>query len=166
MVSPELTEPNLILSENVFSFFPSSLHRERRTSYGQTPSQISILRMEQEKTAAVQNSMLYEIVYTFGVPQHDPHDYCQWEMINFSRMGHARVLYAFLETKQEKRYMDDVLAVDYGYQAQTVKLPDEGERFIYSISRTDDYGTLRKARNRLTALSAICWTRSWLHEVY
>ncbi len=79
-----------------------------------------------EKKAAFQNSMRYEIEYAFGVPQHDPHDYCQWEMINFARMGHARVLYAFLETEADKRqHKDDVLAVDYGYAAQTVVLPDE-----------------------------------------
>ena len=41
--------------------------------------------------------MLYKIVYTFGVPQHDPYDYRLWEMINFTRMAHARILYAFLE---------------------------------------------------------------------
>ena len=103
----------------------------------------SVSPTEQDKTAAFRNSMSYEIVYTFGVPQHDPHDYCQWEMINFSRMGHARVLYAFLETKEEKRYMDDVLAVDYGYRAQTVTLPAEARERLNKDLFHFSYGRLR-----------------------
>jgi hypothetical protein len=27
------------------------------------------------------NSMYYEILFTFGVPIHDPTDYCNWEAI-------------------------------------------------------------------------------------
>lgn len=80
---------------------------------------------DDQKKAAFQNSMLYEIVYTFGVPQHDPHDYCLWEMINFSRMGHARVLYAFLETPTERRLGDDVLAADFGFPAKRIELADD-----------------------------------------
>ena len=81
------------------------------------------------KKKAFQDSMLYEIVYTFGVPQHDPYDYCLWEMINFSRMGHARVLYAFLETHQEHRLGDDLLAADFGYPVKRIDLaPDDRKR--------------------------------------
>jgi hypothetical protein len=81
---------------------------------------------EEDLTAVFANSMWYEIVYTFGVPKHDPWDYCQWEMINLSRMAHARVLYGFLETKKEdRRFNDDVLAEDFGYPAQPVLLPKE-----------------------------------------
>ena len=81
------------------------------------------------KKAAFQNSMLYEIVYAFGVPQHDPHDYCLWEMINFTRMAHVRILYAFLETAVQCPFKDDVLAVDFGYPPQTITLPaDARER--------------------------------------
>ncbi len=79
---------------------------------------------EQAK-AAFQSSMLYEIVFTFGVPAYDPMDYSQWEVINFTRMAHARLLYDFLEKTKEERHKKDVLAVDYGYPAQTIALPIE-----------------------------------------
>jgi hypothetical protein len=70
------------------------------------------------------NSMLYEILFTFGVPVHDPTDYCNWEAINFNRMAHARLLYDFLETPIAKRYKDDVLAQDFGFPAAIIPLPN------------------------------------------
>jgi hypothetical protein len=82
----------------------------------------------EDKKAVFHNSLWYEIVFTFGVPAHDPTDYCQWEAINFSRMGHARVLYTFLETKTENRSQDDVLAEDYGFPAESINLPSEDRR--------------------------------------
>jgi hypothetical protein len=54
---------------------------------------------------------------------HDPADYFQWETINFSRLAHARLLYAFMETPKAKRYMDDVLAEDFDYPARAIPLP-------------------------------------------
>ena len=69
------------------------------------------------------NSLLYEILFTFGVPTHDPSDYCHWEAINFNRMAHARLLYIFLETPKAKRHGDDVLAEDFGYPASPILLP-------------------------------------------
>jgi hypothetical protein len=75
------------------------------------------------------NSMMYEILYTFGVPSHHPADYAQWEFINFSRLAHARVLYGFLQTPKSSRYRDDVLAEDFGYPAQPgILLPSDKER--------------------------------------
>jgi len=95
----------------------------------QRQAQTPAVWSDDDKKAAFQNSMVYEIVYTFGVPQHDPYDYCLWEMINFTRMAHARILYAFLETPVKGRFKDDVLAVDFGYPPQTVALPaDARER--------------------------------------
>jgi hypothetical protein len=74
------------------------------------------------------NSMLYEILFTFGVPPHDPNDYYIWEAINFSRMAHARLLYDFLETSTANRYKDDVLAEDFGCQAKPISLPDDDRK--------------------------------------
>jgi hypothetical protein len=72
------------------------------------------------------NSLFYEILFTFGVPVHDPSDYCHWEAINFNRMAHARLLYDFLETPASKRFQDDVLAEDFGYPAVPIPLsPDD-----------------------------------------
>lgn len=69
------------------------------------------------------NSMLYEILFTFGVPTHDPTDYCHWETVNFTRLAHARLLYDFLEKPVSARYKDDVLATDFGYPAAPISLP-------------------------------------------
>jgi len=82
----------------------------------------------QQKKAVFHNSLWYEIVYTFGVPRHDPTDYCHWEFINFTRMGHARVLYRFFETELSKRYQDDVLAEDFGFPASKIDLPEDDRR--------------------------------------
>jgi len=106
------------------------------------PKQPLNLTPEQIKNA-FQNSMWYEIVYTFGVPEHNPFDYCVWEMINFSRMGHARVLYTFLETPKERRFKDDVLAVDFGYPAETIKLSGEDRERLNKDLFHFSYGRLR-----------------------
>jgi hypothetical protein len=68
--------------------------------------------------------MLYEILFTFGVPMHDPTDYCNWEAINFNRMAHARLLYDFMEQPIAKRYRDNVLAEDFGFPGAPIPLPD------------------------------------------
>jgi hypothetical protein len=96
-------------------------HRESSTEMAKT----KFIPSEAKKKAAFRNSMFYEIVFTFGVPAHDPLDYSHWEMINFTRMAHARLLYDFLEKNDEQRYKDDVLAVDYGYPAQTIELSED-----------------------------------------
>lgn len=69
------------------------------------------------------NSMLYEILFTFGVPTHDPTDYCHWETVNFTRFAHARLLYDFLEKPISDRHKDDVLAEDFGCPAAPISLP-------------------------------------------
>lgn len=68
------------------------------------------------------NSMVYEILFTFGVPIHDPADYCNWEAINFNRIAHARLLYVFMEQPVAQRYKDNVLAEDFGYRAAPIPL--------------------------------------------
>jgi len=70
------------------------------------------------------NSLTYEVLFTFGVPVHDPNDYCNWEAINFNRMAHARLLYDFLEQRIANRFKDNVLAEDFGYPANPIPLPD------------------------------------------
>jgi hypothetical protein len=69
------------------------------------------------------NSLTYEVLFTFGVPVHDPNDYCNWEAINFNRMAHARLLYDFLEQPIAARFRDNVLAEDFGYPAIPIPLP-------------------------------------------
>lgn len=91
--------------------------------------------------AIFRNSMSYEILFTFGVPRHDPYDYCHWETVNFTRMAHARILYDFLEGTKENRNKDDVVAEDFGFCARSIALPaDDRDRlnkdlFHLSFSR-------------------------------
>ena len=79
----------------------------------------------EEVKAAFQNSMFYEIAFTFGVPAHDPLDYAHWEMINFTRMADARLLYYFFEKTREGTRDPDVLAADFGYPAHGIALATE-----------------------------------------
>ncbi len=69
--------------------------------------------------------VLYEILFTFGIPCHNPADYVQWEAVNYTRMGHARVLYSFFETTAQDSKNDDVLSEDYGFQASKIDRPKE-----------------------------------------
>lgn len=65
------------------------------------------------------NSMLYEITFAIGVPMHYPYDYCVWESVNFTRLGHARVLYKFFETPAAARqFACDVVSADFGFPAR------------------------------------------------
>jgi hypothetical protein len=80
---------------------------------------------QDQKLLTLHDSVWYEIVFAFGIPAHDPTDYCTWETLNFTRMGHARVLYTFFEATLDKRYEDDVLSEDYGFGAAPVDLPED-----------------------------------------
>ena len=56
---------------------------------------------------------------------HDTTDYCAWEHINFSRMGHARALYDFFETPTTKRKQDDAVSEDFGFPARRIERPED-----------------------------------------
>src|SRR5262245_10199396 len=75
--------------------------------------------------ALFQDSMLYEILQTFGIPQYmDLSDYFQWEAVNYSRLVHARLLADFFELTKRKQE-DDVLAKDFGFgPCQILSKPD------------------------------------------
>jgi hypothetical protein len=92
------------------------------------------------------NSIWYEIVYTFGVPEHDPRDYCQWEMINYSRLAHARVLYDFLQTPKADRHLDDVVVEDFRYPVQAVTLPPADRDRLNKDLLHLSYGRVRHTR--------------------
>jgi hypothetical protein len=89
------------------------------------------------------NSLFYEILFTFGVPVHDPSDYCHWEAINFSRMAHARLLYDFLETPTSERSKDDVLAEDFGYPAAPIALSKDDRKRLNKDLMHLTYSRLR-----------------------
>ena len=67
----------------------------------------------------------YEMLFAFGISRHEPTDYCAWEHINFSRMGHARALYDFFETPAARRKHDDAVSEDFGFPARPIDCPDD-----------------------------------------
>ena len=74
-----------------------------------------------QKMAVFRNSMHYEILYTFGIPDGcRPKDYFQWEVINFAKLSHARVLCTFLQHSLANRFDSDVVAEDYGFPEPTI----------------------------------------------
>ena len=89
------------------------------------------------------NSLLYEILFTFGVPIHHTSDYCNWESVNFTRMAHARLLYCFLETPIANRRKDDVLSEDFGYPAAKIPLPPDDEERLNKDLMHLTYSRLR-----------------------
>lgn len=97
--------------------------------------QLDFVPSEQEKRWILHDAIYYEIVFAFGVAPHDRADYCAWEQVNFSRMGHARALYDFFETSIEQRKKrrqnnadyDDVVSEDFDFPAQQISRP-QGDR--------------------------------------
>jgi hypothetical protein len=78
---------------------------------------------DEQRRLLLHDSVWYEMVYAFGVSPHEESDYCAWEHVNFSRMGHARTLYDFFETPTGKRWSDDAISEDYGFSARPIKRP-------------------------------------------
>jgi hypothetical protein len=87
----------------------------------------------QDKCWILHDAVFYEMLFTFGISPHDETDYCAWEHINFSRMGHARALYNFFETSLDERTkrrernkdFDDVISEDFGFPAQQISRPGD-----------------------------------------
>jgi hypothetical protein len=74
-----------------------------------------------QRVVLLYDSVFYEIIFAFGISSHDPTDYCAWEHINFSRMGHARTLYDFFETPTSNRKQDDAVSEDFGFPARPIE---------------------------------------------
>jgi hypothetical protein len=104
-------------------------------------------------TEVFQNSLMYEIMHAFGVPEScDPTDYFQWETVNFARMAHARVLYDFFETaavQREERNQrnkdgnDDVIAEDFGFRARSIPVPPDDRKRVNKDLMHLTYARLR-----------------------
>lgn len=80
---------------------------------------------EEQRIALLCDSVFYEMLFAFGISRHEPTDYCAWEHINFSRMGHARALYDFFETPAARRKHDDAVSEDFGFPARPIDRPDD-----------------------------------------
>jgi hypothetical protein len=77
----------------------------------------------ERKTTLLNDAVFYEVLFALGVSHHDSTDYCVWEHLNFSRMGHARALLYFFECTgnsekwpaNPKKRPDDLVAEDFGF---------------------------------------------------
>ncbi len=114
-----------------------------------------------EKTLLLNDAIYYEMLFTFGVSSHDPADYCAWEHLNFSRMGHARaLLYFFESTSTAKKWKDDVVSEDFGFPAETISISkDERDRL------NKDLFHLSSQRLRHTRDSKP-WTDTLLQQIH
>jgi hypothetical protein len=83
---------------------------------------------DEQRRFLLHDSVWYEMLYAFGVSPHDETDYCAWEHVNFSRMGHARALYYFFETPTADRKHDDALSEDYGFTARPIDRPSDDRK--------------------------------------
>lgn len=74
-----------------------------------------------DKTSLLDDAVFYEVLFALGVSSHDRADYCAWEHVNFSRMGHARALIYFFECGAgSKKWDDDLVSEDLGFPAGSV----------------------------------------------
>jgi hypothetical protein len=94
----------------------------------------------EEKSFLLNEAVYYEVLFALGVSAHDASDYCVWEHLNFSRMGHARALLYFFERPSgKKKWSDDVVSEDFGFSAATIPIAkDDRERLnkdLFHLSR-------------------------------
>jgi len=74
-----------------------------------------------DKTALLDDAVFYEVLFALGVSSHDRADYCAWEHVNFSRMGHARALIYFFECGlSSKKWDEDIVSEDFGFAASQI----------------------------------------------
>lgn len=115
----------------------------------------------EEKTVLLNDAVYYELLFAFGVSTHDHADYCAWEHVNFSRMGHARALLYFFESPLDaKQRADDVVSEDFGFPPAAVPIhKDDRERL------NKDLFHLSSRRLRHTRDSKP-WTNSLLQNIH
>jgi hypothetical protein len=114
-----------------------------------------------EKTLLLNDAVYYELLFTFGVSTTDHADYCAWEHLNFSRMGHARALLYFFESPLgAKKWPDDLVSEDFGFPSAAVPIhKDERERL------NKDLFHLSSRRLRHTRASKP-WTNAILQHIH
>jgi hypothetical protein len=85
------------------------------------------LPSQEQKRIVLHDAVFYEIVFALCVSEHKETDYCSWEHINFSRMGHARALYWFFETSIADRKQDDVVSEDFKFGPIIIQRPSDDQ---------------------------------------
>ena len=114
-----------------------------------------------DKIALLDGAVFYEALFALGVSPHDRADYCAWEHVNFSRMGHARVLIYFFECGlSSKKLDDDLVAEDFGFDPSLIGIsPEDRDRL------NKDLFHLTSSRLRHDAKTK-AWTNDILNRVH
>jgi hypothetical protein len=117
---------------------------------------------QDQKTFLLNDAVFYEILLALGVSAHDRTDYCSWEQVNHSRMGHARVLLYFFEPKPPgKGWPDDLRCEHFGFPASPLTISEaERDRF------NKDLFHLSCSRLRHTTPQTKWWTSESLNKVH
>ena len=69
-----------------------------------------------EWTKVLNEHLYYEIVHALGVCVYEQRNYFAWELVNYSRIGHARVLIKFFDPdKGDRERDDDIICTDFGF---------------------------------------------------
>lgn len=112
--------------------------------------------ISEQKTFLLDDAVFYEVLFALGVSAHDSTDYCAWEHLNFSRLGHARALLYFFESPSgKKKWPDDLVSEDFAFPAADIAISQEDrERF------NKDLFHLSARRVRHTAAS-----KPWPHVI-
>jgi|GEM_PF-3143271 len=119
-----------------------------------------------KKSRLLNEHVFYEIIFALGVSKHDPFDYCVWEHLNYSRMGHARALIYFFEKsnvkglKNSKNWPDDLVSEDFGFPPKPIKLSKRDRNRL-----NKDLFHLSSKRLRHTAKSKP-WPNTFLNRVH
>jgi hypothetical protein len=114
-----------------------------------------------KKSVLLKEHVFYEIIFALGVSKHDCHDYCVWEHLNFSRMGHTRALIYFFEcSKSKRRWPDDLISEDFGFPARKIQLSKRDRNRL-----NKDLFHLSSKRLRHTAESKR-WPNTFLNRVH
>lgn len=127
-------------------------------------------RSEVDKVRLFRDSVYYEIVHTFGVPggltDDQLADHAVGEVVNFSRQVHARLLAQSLLRKPGDQGVraDDVLADDFGLDAEGLGLPTE---FLKGLLQLDhlNKGLFHLSYGRVTGATRKPWDTRLLREL-
>ena len=120
-----------------------------------------VVRDKDSKTLLLNDAVFYEILFALGVSEHNPSDYCVWEHLNFSRMGHARALIYFFEcSSKARKWLDDLVSEDFGFGASSIGLSQEDRERL-----NKDLFHLSVARARHNSNSK-AWPHTILNRVH
>jgi len=120
-----------------------------------------------QKSFILNDAVYYEIITALGIPKCDTSDESAWEDVNFSRLGHCRVLIDFFsgtrdKSKKEDRWIwsDDVLSEDYGFNSKRFDFPPDVEERLNKDLFHLTYARLRHKGSEQE------WPDEYLREIH